>query len=52
MTTRSGDVKVDLRVYGWFPAPGTIDIGLVEQGEEAADEEVDEVEGEQVDGED
>ena len=26
-TTRSGDFKVDLRVYGWFPGVGTIDTG-------------------------
>ena len=28
VTTRSGELKVDLREYGWFPAPGTIDIGV------------------------
>ena len=32
--TRSGELKVDLRLYGWFPAPGTIDIGVEVEDEE------------------
>ncbi|KZT64527.1 hypothetical protein DAEQUDRAFT_759881 [Daedalea quercina L-15889] len=24
---RMGDMRVDLRRFGWFPAPGTVDIG-------------------------
>ncbi|EIW52206.1 DNA binding methylated-DNA-cysteine S-methyltransferase [Trametes versicolor FP-101664 SS1] len=26
--TRSGDMKVNMRQYGWFPAVGTIDTGV------------------------
>ena len=46
VTTRSGELKVDLRQYGWFPAPGTVDIGAeleededsgVEEGEQEGD---------------
>ena len=36
---RMGDMRVDMKRYGWFPAPGTIDTGddLHESdGEEAA----------------
>ncbi|KAI1784111.1 MGMT family protein [Ganoderma leucocontextum] len=40
VATRSGELKVDLRQYGWFPAPGTIDVGvdLEEDGDHEADE--------------
>ena len=34
ITTRSGDFKVDLREYGWFPAVGTIDTGEEMEGED------------------
>ncbi len=27
-TTRAGDFKIDLRQYGWFPAVGSVDIGV------------------------
>lgn len=44
--TRSGDLKVNMRQYGWFPAVGTIDTGVQqaqgeddEGGEEAEDGE-------------
>ena len=37
VTTRAGDFKVDLREYGWFPAPGTVDIG-VDSGDEDGDD--------------
>ena len=37
-TTRSGDFKVDLRTYGWFPAVGTIDIGQDVDGGEGEEE--------------
>ncbi len=40
VATRSGELKVDLRQYGWFPAPGTIDIGV--ELEEGGDSEADE----------
>ncbi|RPD53857.1 MGMT family protein [Lentinus tigrinus ALCF2SS1-7] len=39
-TTRAGDFKIDLRVYGWFPAVGSVDIGV------EAEEENGEGEGE------
>ena len=40
VTTRSGELKVNLRQYGWFPAPGTIDIGVEaeEDGESEGNE--------------
>ncbi|EPS94653.1 DNA binding methylated-DNA--cysteine S-methyltransferase [Fomitopsis schrenkii] len=25
---RTGDMRVDLKRYGWFPAPGTVDTGV------------------------
>ncbi|PIL34727.1 hypothetical protein GSI_03508 [Ganoderma sinense ZZ0214-1] len=34
VATRSGELKVDLRQYGWFPAPGTIDIGVALEEDE------------------
>ena len=37
-TTRSGDFKVDLRTYGWFPAVGTIDIGQDVDGGEGEED--------------
>ncbi|KAI0694086.1 MGMT family protein [Cerioporus squamosus] len=37
-TTRAGDFKVDLRQYGWFPAVGSVDIGVDLEGEEGAGE--------------
>ncbi|KAI0750524.1 6-O-methylguanine DNA methyltransferase [Fomes fomentarius] len=36
-TTRGGEFKVDLREYGWFPAPGTVDIGVDPDGGEDDD---------------
>ncbi|KAI0350781.1 DNA binding methylated-DNA-cysteine S-methyltransferase [Trametes cingulata] len=35
-TTRSGEFKVDLRTYGWFPAVGTITTGVQAQQDEEA----------------
>ncbi|TFY61390.1 hypothetical protein EVJ58_g4537 [Rhodofomes roseus] len=36
---RMGDLRVDLRRYGWFPAPGTVDtdVELNEDGEADVD---------------
>ncbi|KAI0737162.1 MGMT family protein [Daedaleopsis nitida] len=42
--TRGGEMKVDLRTFGWFPAPGSVDIG-VDDAEEAEDEDEEEGEG-------
>lgn len=41
---RSGDLRVNLGEYGWFPEVGTVDIGVDvvhdgESGDEEADEE-------------
>ncbi|KAI0363808.1 DNA binding methylated-DNA-cysteine S-methyltransferase [Pilatotrama ljubarskyi] len=41
--SRSGGFKVDLRTYGWFPAVGTVDIG-VQQGQDEGDGEAERVE--------
>jgi len=31
---RMGDLRVDMRRYGWFPAPGTVDTGVdLDEGE-------------------
>lgn len=40
---REGDLRVNLKEYGWFPAPGTIDTGVEVQDDEAdeADDNVD-----------
>ena len=46
ITTRSGEFKVDMRQFGWFPAVGTIDTGVgpedegedEDDGEDEADE--------------
>lgn len=35
--TRGGEFKVDLREYGWFPAPGTVDVGVDPDGGEDDD---------------
>ncbi|KAL1940950.1 hypothetical protein VTO73DRAFT_7586 [Trametes versicolor] len=43
--TRSGDLKVNMRQYGWFPAVGTIDTGVQQapgedgEGDEQEEEE-------------
>ncbi|EJF56060.1 MGMT family protein [Dichomitus squalens] len=42
VTTRSGELKIDLREYGWFPAPGTVDIGVERDEEEGSGGERDE----------
>ncbi|TFK84761.1 MGMT family protein [Polyporus arcularius HHB13444] len=39
-TTRAGDFKIDLRQYGWFPAVGSVEIG-VEVEEEGGSEDDD-----------
>ncbi|KAI0704787.1 MGMT family protein [Earliella scabrosa] len=41
VTTRAGDFKVDLGQYGWFPAPGSVDIG-VDSGEDEDGDDGDE----------
>lgn len=35
--SRSGEMRVDFRAYGWFPAPGTIATGVQNAGEEGED---------------
>ena len=42
VTTRAGDFKVDLRAFGWFPAVGTVDIGIDVDEEEGGGEDEDE----------
>ena len=39
MTSRAGDFKVNLRAFGWFPAMGTVDIGVDVDEEEGGDED-------------
>ncbi|TCD64372.1 hypothetical protein EIP91_004203 [Steccherinum ochraceum] len=35
----SGDLRVNLRTYGWFPAVGTIDTGVQENEDDAGEED-------------
>lgn len=45
---RMGDLRVDMKQYGWFPAPGTVDTGVdLDEGEADAGGAMSEDDGDQ-----
>lgn len=46
VATRGGELRVDFAQCGWFPAPGTVDIGVPPAPDAHDDEESDEEGGE------